>query len=259
LPSLPALALLLGACLAKAIQEKHELPCFRATLWLQLFFSSCMAVAAPYFFNKDYGGNWKVGLCISVAVLIPAIIIFVYGRKGNLQVAVKTTIVQGTILVGVVAIFAFPVLGDHMSTRTIAQQSLTLRESEEPVIFWRFFHHTFQYYTNYQAQIRLDDFDSLRRFAETSPSFLVVTRERGMQALEDHPETAFELLYRQGNFLLLRVALVRDTEHILPCPKDRNAESEVFGACQYTPDWHKMKPPCGLFADLLRCRHLMYY
>ena len=27
----------------------------------------------------------------------------------------------------------------------------------------------------------------------------------------------------------------------------------------HTPDGHKMKPSCGLFANLLRCRHLMYY
>jgi hypothetical protein len=164
-----------------------------------------MAVAAPVFFQKDYGGNWKVGLCISAAALIPVIFAFVYGKKGNLPAAVKATVAQGTILTGMVALFAFPVLGDYLSTRTAARQALTLRESGEPLVFWRFFHHTFQYYTDYQAQTRLDDMEALRRFAETEPSFLAVTKEAGMRELENHPEISLKLLSRQGNFLLLRV------------------------------------------------------
>jgi hypothetical protein len=220
---LPPLALILGSCLAKAIGEKHEIPRLRTALWVQLSMSFCMAVAAPLFFHKDYGGYWKVGLCISAAALIPAIIAFVYGRKGNSLAAVKATVAQGAILVGVVALFAFPVLGDYMSTRTVAQQAITLRENGEPIVFWRFFHHTFQYYTDYQAQTRLDDMDTLRRFAETEPSFLAVTRETGMRDLEKHPKISVKLLSRQGKFLLLRVSILKsaaDGLNIIP-PGDR--------------------------------------
>ena len=205
LPSLPALALILGSSLAKAIQEKSEIRCLRAALWTQLFLSFCMAVAAPVFFQKDYGGNWKAGTCISIAVSIPAIFTFVFGKKGNLAAAVKANIAQGAILVGATVIFAFPVLGDYLSTRTAARQAIALRESNEPLIFWRFFHHTFQYYTDYQAQTRLDDIDALRRFAGTEQSLLAITREAGMRELENHPEISVELLYRQGKFLLLRL------------------------------------------------------
>ena len=205
LPSLPALALILGSRLAEAIEKKSEPFRLRAALWLQLFLSLCMAIAAPVFFHRDYGGNWKVGLCVSVAVLIPAIFAFVYGQKGNSLAALKATVAQGTILIGVIALFAFPVLGDYMSTRTVARQAVALRENSESLVFWRFFHHTFQYYTDYQAQTRLNDFDALRRFAETEPSFLAVTREAGMRELEGNPEVSIKLLSRQGNFLLLRV------------------------------------------------------
>jgi len=44
---------------------------------------------------------------------------------------------------------------------------------------------------------------------------------------------------------------------ILPNPADSIHSRTSLNV--YTPDWHKIKPPCGLFADLLRCRHLMYY
>ena len=217
LPSLPPLALILGSRLAKAIQEKREIPRLRAALWAQLFLSFCVAVAAPVFFQKDYGGNWKAGLCVSAAALIPVIFVFVCGRKGNAAGAVMATAAQGAILIGAVAIFAFPVLGDYLSTRTVARQAITQRESGEPLVFWRFFHHTFQYYTDYQAQTRLDDMDALRRFAETAPSFLAVTKEAGMRELENNPEISVNLLSRQGNFLLLRV--VHETGKHFPYEK----------------------------------------
>ena len=210
LPSLPALALILGSRLAQAIGEKCEFPRnirVNAALWAQLFLSLCMAVAAPVFFNKDYGGNWKAGLCISAAALIPAILAFIFGQKGRIFAAIKATMVQGAILIGAVALFAFPVLGDYLSTRTVAQQALTLRENGEPLVFWRFFHHTFQYYTGYQAQTQLDGIGALRSFAKTAPSFLAVTKESGARELETFPEFSVKLLSRQGNFLLIRVKL----------------------------------------------------
>jgi len=208
LPSLPPLALILGSRLANAIQEKSKIPRLRIALWAQLFLSFCMAVAAPVFFNKDYGGNWKTGMYISAAVLIPAIFVFFFGRKGSIRSAVKATIAQGTILIGAIALFAFPVLGDYLSTRTVARQAVTLRESAEPIVFWRFFHHTFQYYTDYQAQTQFDDIDVLRSFAEVEPSFLAVTKEDGMRELENHPEFFVKLLSSQGNFLLIRVKFI---------------------------------------------------
>ena len=210
LPSLPPLAMLLGSRLAEAIQKNREIPRFRAGAWLQLILSLCMAVAAPVFFNKEYGGNLKTGLYISVAVLIPAIFVFIYGQQRNITATVKAVVVQGMILIGAIAFFAFPVLGDYLSTRTVARHATALREIGEPVIFWRFFHHTFQYYMDYQTETRLDSMDDLRSFAEMSPSLLAITREAGMLALEEQPETYVELLSRQGKFYLIRIVFRTD-------------------------------------------------
>ena len=100
-----------------------------------------------------------------------------------------------------------------MSTRTVARQAQTLRKNGEPLVFWRFFHHTFQYYTDYQAQTRFDDLEALRRFAETESSFLAVTKGAGMRELENRPEISIKLLSRQGNFLLLRVIYATHPEN----------------------------------------------
>jgi 4-amino-4-deoxy-L-arabinose transferase-like glycosyltransferase len=209
LPSLPPLALLVGARLASAIEGRRAVPRLRAALWLHLILSFGMAVAAPVFFQKDYGGSLVTGLWISAAVLPPAIVAFVCGLKGNCIAAVRASMVQGTLLVAVVAFFAFPVLGDYHSTRTLARQALSARLSEhEPVAMYRFFHHTLQYYTGYLAETQLDDCDALRRFADIHPTFLVVTKETAVRELlrgEGCAGISTQVLHRQGNFFLARV------------------------------------------------------
>ncbi len=56
---------------------------------LQLILSTAMAIAAPIFFNKDYGGRWDIGLILSVAILAPAIVTFIFGLKGNARRAFR--------------------------------------------------------------------------------------------------------------------------------------------------------------------------
>lgn len=212
LPSLPPLALMLGARLAMAIEEKRAIPGLRVALGLYLFLSCGMAVAAPIFFQKDYGGNIGVGLWISAVILIPAIATFIWAWKEKHIAAIWATVAQGTLLIVVVALFAFPVLGDYHSTRTIARQALTERSKHEPIVFWHFFHHTLQYYTGYLAETRLDDFDALRRFAAEHSSFLAVTKAAGVRELEECVEVTVEPLFRQGNFFLVRVVGTSKTE-----------------------------------------------
>ncbi|MDR1727218.1 MAG: glycosyltransferase family 39 protein [Acidobacteriota bacterium] len=206
LPSLPPLALLVGARLGRAAGGCRPLPRLRAALWLHLALSLGMAVAAPVFFQKDYGGRVGVGLGIAAAALTPALAAFAFGRRGNLPAAVWATVVQGTALVAAVALFAFPALGERHSTRAIARQALAERTAGEPVAMYRAFHHTFPYYTGYLAETRLDDEGALRRFAAEHPSFLVLTKEAGARELEGAGGFSTRRLCRQGGFLLLRVA-----------------------------------------------------
>jgi hypothetical protein len=104
-----------------------------------------------------------------------------------------------------VVLFAFPVLGDYHSTRTIARQALALQQAKEPIVTYLFFHHSLDYYANYNVVSRLDDRDALLRFAQANHSFLVVTKASGMREIESRREIAASLLARQGNFLLLRL------------------------------------------------------
>jgi 4-amino-4-deoxy-L-arabinose transferase-like glycosyltransferase len=201
LPSLPPLALILGVYVSRPI-ERYRLKAAAAT---DLLLSAGMAIAAPLVFQTEYGGAWKVGLILSAAVLIPALLSAGFKFRGRPLQAVCATLVQGFLLVLVVVQFAFPVLGAYHSTRDIAQRALELRQSGEPIVTYRFFHHTLLYYTNYQVEGQLDDSRALIQFAGSHASCLVATNVAGMKEILNLKGISAVPLSEQGDFRLLRL------------------------------------------------------
>ena len=202
LPSLPPLALMLGILISREIEQKSRL---RAVAAVQLILSAAMAIAAPIAFQKEYGGNWQVGLILSAAVLLPGIFSFVFGIEGRLVHAFGATVLQGVLIVVVLAQFAFPVLGAYHSTKEIALRALELRHTGEPIVTYRFFHHSLYYYTGYKIAGKLDDAKSLLEFVRENPGSLVVTNIQGMEEISAIREISVALLAEQGDFRLLRI------------------------------------------------------
>jgi 4-amino-4-deoxy-L-arabinose transferase-like glycosyltransferase len=218
LPSLPPLALIMGIYISRAIPAigvgvgigvgfSSPISRLRIAAALDLLFSAGMAIASPLFFQKEYGGAWKTGLLLSAAILIPAVFSFVFKLKGKCLQAFEATLLQGLVLVVVLAQFAFPVLGTYYSTRDIAHRALELRQSGEPIITYRFFHHSLHYYTDYQVAGKLDDAASLIEFARDYPGTLVVTNAAGMKEILSLREISAASLAEQGNFRLMRFSI----------------------------------------------------
>jgi 4-amino-4-deoxy-L-arabinose transferase-like glycosyltransferase len=201
LPSLPPLALILGVYVSRS-GDKSRL---KAAAVTDLVLSAAMAIAAPLVFQKEYGGAWKVGLFISAAVLIPALFSIAFKLRGRTLQAFYATLVQGFFLVLVLAQYAFPVLGAYYSTRDIASRALEVRQSNEPIVTYRFFHHTLLYYTNYQVEDKLDNPPSLLRFVRSHTSCLVATDVAGMKEILNLKDISAVPLSEQGNFRLLRI------------------------------------------------------
>jgi 4-amino-4-deoxy-L-arabinose transferase-like glycosyltransferase len=207
LPSLPPLALIMGVTLSRWMEKGMDIRRFRAAMIAHLALSTAMAAAAPIFFQKDYGGNWKTGLLIGIAIFVPGLITFIYGIRGNCRNAFRATVVQGTATVLVVVLFAFPVLGAYHSTRTLALRALELRQEEEPIATYRFFHHSLHYYTGYRISHEMNTMESLHTFLTDHPQALVVTRIEGMREMNDSEAMNTVLLQEQGNFRLVRLTL----------------------------------------------------
>jgi 4-amino-4-deoxy-L-arabinose transferase-like glycosyltransferase len=209
LPSLPPLALILGVRLSRWVEENVEPPKLRFSMGAHLAVTAAMAVATPIYFQKEYGGNWKIGLLLSIAMLVPALFAFTYGRKGNCMRAFKATVIQGLVLVIALAQFAFPVLGSYHSTRDIAHQAMDLKQDGEPVITFRCFHHSLHYYTGYRIANDLEEPESLRRFAESHAHFLVVTNVDGLRTISGIEGLTITVLGSQGDFRLLRITALQ--------------------------------------------------
>jgi 4-amino-4-deoxy-L-arabinose transferase-like glycosyltransferase len=214
LPSLPPLALIMGIYVSRAIQNigggigagfSSLISRLRIAAFWDLVLSAGIAVAAPLVFHREYGGAWKTGLILSTAILIPAVFSFAFKLKGKCLQAFGATVLQGLVLVAVLAQFAFPVLGAYHSTRDIARRALELRQSGEPVITYRFFHHSLHYYTDYQIAGNLDDAASLVEFVHDYPGSLVVTNAGGMKEIQGLQDITAERLADQGSFRLLRL------------------------------------------------------
>jgi 4-amino-4-deoxy-L-arabinose transferase-like glycosyltransferase len=205
LPSLPPLALILGMRLSRSIEGSAEPSGLRRAMVLQLILSIAIAIAAPIFFNKDYGGHWGIGLILSAAILIPAIFAFQFGLKGLVRRSFIATAVQGIVLLIAVAQFAFPVLGAYHSTREIAHRALQYQSPREPIVTYQFFHHTLHYYTNYQITEELDTPGSLANFMQSHPTALVVTKSAPAKDLSNIKDITVTPLYTQANFHLLRL------------------------------------------------------
>jgi 4-amino-4-deoxy-L-arabinose transferase-like glycosyltransferase len=206
LPSLPPLALIIGVSLSRWIEESTEPPRLRASMSLHLMVSAAMAIATPVYFQKEYGGNWKAGLLLSIAMLVPALFAFAFGLKGHCIRAFKATVLQGLAILLAIVQFASPVLGAYHSARDIAHRALELRQAGEPIVTYRFFHHTLHYYTGYQITDELDDPESLRRFALAHHDALVVTNIKGFEEISAIGGLSATLVGEQGDFRLLRIS-----------------------------------------------------
>jgi 4-amino-4-deoxy-L-arabinose transferase-like glycosyltransferase len=205
LPSFPPLALILGMRASHWIEQSIQPPRLRTGVTLQFLLSAGMAIAAPIYFQKEYGGNFMVGLYISIAALIPAAFALGYGIKGNFRNAFRSTVVQIPAILMAVLIFALPILGRYHSTQDIAQLALMHRQAGESIATFRFFHHSLYYYTGYQIANEFSKPEELHRFLQTHRNLLVVTDTEGYKALSEYKNLPITRLSTQGNFLLLRI------------------------------------------------------
>jgi len=206
LPSLPPLALLLGIKISRLMEGKMPQSRLRLMTTTHLVFSAAISVATVFYFQQSYG-NWRTGLLLGCSVFLPAIFSFAYGFQGNCARAFYATVVQGIVLIVMLAQFAFPTLGAYHSTKDIALQAMKVRMRDEPIVTYQYFHHSFNYYTDYQAQDRIDDPESLLRIVRERGTCLIVTPSDWADFIWGIKAVSSQVLGKQGDLRLLRVTL----------------------------------------------------
>jgi 4-amino-4-deoxy-L-arabinose transferase-like glycosyltransferase len=205
LPSLPPLALLLGAQISKWQSNGNTARITRVASWTYLVFSTGVAVATPLFFNSAYGGHRGVGLILALAVLVPAIFGFRSGLQGKISAAFKATVLQGFLIIILTAQLAFPILGDYLSTKSIALRTLSLKQPGESIATFLYSSHSFNYYTGYQVSDSTIDLETLARLVRERQRILVVTPSKYLESIRRMPEIKVVVSGQYGNLTLMEL------------------------------------------------------
>ena len=101
---------------------------------------------------------------------------------------------------------AAPVVDDYYSARDLSQLILPRISQKEPLLLYRYFHHTAHYYTNYQvAQESLSDLAVLQDYFQKHPQarYYLLTQEAGWRNLQPLEPS---LVRHQGNLYLVEIA-----------------------------------------------------
>jgi 4-amino-4-deoxy-L-arabinose transferase-like glycosyltransferase len=204
LPLLVPLALLLGSRVAEMLEGAARPS--RATAWIHLIVCAAVAVACPLAFQRLFEGTWRTGIWFSAAALLPAIYALLAARRGNWSRSFAATVAQGTGMVVLLAILAFPILGDAYSTKGIAQDALRLRVPGEPIVTFLYFHHTLTYYTGYQVTEQFTDPQMFMDYLAGRRSAIVVTEAQHLPAMKEWHWLSITQLAARGRLLLLRVS-----------------------------------------------------
>lgn len=205
LPVIPPLALLLGVRLSELFGNAEVRRKKPAASWFSLSVALLLAIALPLVFWKSYGGNWRVGLLLSVILLIPSLAAFTSSLKADWRRAIVWTILQGALLILGISQFAFPVIASYQSTKEIAARLLVVREKGEPAVTYCFFHHTLDYYTRYSIDGDIQEKESLVKFLREHGQVLVIAENQRVLELKDIPGVKTQLLWEQGILRLLRL------------------------------------------------------
>lgn len=204
LPSLAPLALLLGARLDRRMDAADG--GMKRSFLFYFVLSSMTAIAIPPVFHKNYNLEWTRGILLGAAVFLPALAAYLLARREAWSAVLKTTVLAGAILVLAVTQFAYPALAVRLSAHDIALEAVKADEPGEPIVSYRYFHHTLHYYTGYRIASDIADRQELLEFADSHPHFLAVTEASRIPELEKEG-FILQQLGEQGRLRLLRLSL----------------------------------------------------
>jgi 4-amino-4-deoxy-L-arabinose transferase-like glycosyltransferase len=205
LPCLPPIALLLGRGVAGLTDQERSRDALRRTPWVCFVLSLLLAVACPVVFQIEYGGAWKVGMGLGIAVLGPALAALWFALRGRCVRALQATALQGLILLLAGILLSTGPLATYHSAREIAAMALAADTGKEPILTYYYFHHTLHYYTGYRVGANIINPAVLIDYARRHASFLVVTEYPQAQELQNMPQIRVSIVGSQGKLRLLRI------------------------------------------------------
>ncbi|MFQ5738569.1 MAG: ArnT family glycosyltransferase [Acidobacteriota bacterium] len=206
LPIFPALALL------AALEWDRVLSGGGVGPWVMKFQLVSLAVLAvgisivlPLGFHLAYAST-RVGLYLSFPFLACLLWGLQQWRQGHAIQLFLSLVVGMTILAGLSYWKAAPVVASYHSARALALRAGPLISDTEPLVLYRYFHHTATYYTGYRTtREAIPDPGSLHSYlsAHSQHKYTILTQQEGWRDLESKFNPL--LVAHKGNLYLAQI------------------------------------------------------
>lgn len=206
LPVVPPLAALVALEWERYFTQ--ELPTYRSlkTLVALLTAFSVILIAVLVFgFHFRYGAI-SSGLVVSIPVALTALLAWRQFRKRRVQV-LFVILAGGTALtMALLYRQASPVVARFHSTRDLIRVAQPLVSPENPLVFYRFFHHTARYYANFETtRASIESPHELADHVRRHPAdrYILLTKEEGWKDISAAVET--RLVSSAGDLYLIEI------------------------------------------------------
>lgn len=208
LPVLPPLAVVLGLEWDRYLDgdlTAHRL--MKTQLATFSVFGLGMVVALIVGFHWVYQ-SLETGVLLSAPIFMAAVWVGLEFKQRRPLPLFLVLIAAMTLFASLAFWKAAPVVDDFHSSRDLSRISLRWISSQQPLILYRYFHHTAHYYTDYRAtEEPITALDALKLYMSSHPqsSYCLLTQEAGWKDLQ----AAFRphLIRHQGNLYLVRITL----------------------------------------------------
>ena len=206
LPSLPALALLASLEWTRCQEGKARLLPGRFFQFSLVCTSLVLGIGLPVASYMEYG-RIDVGLSAGIPILAGNLAGIWWGRKGLVNNSFFA--ISGGMVLAMAALFAVgsPVLGRYHSTAELVGSVSSEISEREPLVQYRFFHHTAIYYAYGQITPgAIGNPQGLIEYIDSHPqeAYLLLTTSHGLEEFQTLPGT--EVHGPVGKLYILKLA-----------------------------------------------------
>jgi len=205
LPSIPALALLVALEWRRCREDNVELLSGGVFQLVVLGMALVIGIALPLASRMEYG-ELEVGLVAGIPLLAGVAIGLWWGRKRLFDSSFIAF--SGGIVLSLASLFAVgsPVLAKYHSTSELVQSVNPEISASQPLVQYRFFHHTAAYYTSGRVTPdSINDPGEMAEYIKSNPQadYYLLTTSHGLEEFQALPGT--EISGPVGKLYILRL------------------------------------------------------
>jgi 4-amino-4-deoxy-L-arabinose transferase-like glycosyltransferase len=206
LPAIPPLALLVGLEWDRYLQGDiigRRLMGIQLKLLTGIGLLLAVAVSVGFYVRYD---SLRTGLILALPLVVASLWIQYEFRRRRLVTVLLTLVACMTLFAALTAWQAAPIIERYHSARSLSRVALPSLSEEEPLVQYRYFHHTALYYTGYRAtKEAVPNREALTEYVRENPQprYLVLTQRPGWLDLQELPGA--KLVRQEGNLYLAEI------------------------------------------------------